>query len=286
MQAAQPPQAGPQQPVDPDEKARRGTWWSSACGGLPGRVIASAGQGHRSAACRRSITTPQARKWHQLNHKRYADKRRFGYVQAEKEQMPPGERGWTQAPRCWRAVAAAVAVAGTCPAACRCSLVRLLIKPASALLVLQSTCASSSATTATCPPASTGPQQRLLLACGLRLARKNCAGLPSFLCDGRKAEELQRAKWLDVDVNCNVGLLCLLVTCCPPVLRSHAQARQACLPGSAQVCAARDLQAAGEHAYALGTGAQQLGCMQQQQRAEGSAATLAMLWSAACVALH
>lgn len=32
----------------------------------------------------------QARKWHQLNHKRYADKRRFGYVQAEKEQMPPG----------------------------------------------------------------------------------------------------------------------------------------------------------------------------------------------------
>lgn len=36
----------------------------------------------------------QARKWHQINHKRYADKRRFGYVQAEKEQMPPGALMW------------------------------------------------------------------------------------------------------------------------------------------------------------------------------------------------
>ena len=37
------------------------------------------------------LTPLQARKWHQLNHRRYADKRKFGYVQAEKEQMPPGE---------------------------------------------------------------------------------------------------------------------------------------------------------------------------------------------------
>lgn len=44
--------------------------------------------------------TLQARKWHQLNHKRYADKRRFGYVQAEKEQMPPGERGGARAHCC------------------------------------------------------------------------------------------------------------------------------------------------------------------------------------------
>lgn len=32
---------------------------------------------------------PQARKWQQLNAKRYADKRKFGYVEAQKEDMPP-----------------------------------------------------------------------------------------------------------------------------------------------------------------------------------------------------
>lgn len=31
----------------------------------------------------------QARKWQQLNSKRYADKRKFGYVEAPKEDMPP-----------------------------------------------------------------------------------------------------------------------------------------------------------------------------------------------------
>lgn len=35
----------------------------------------------------------QARKWQQLNSKRYSDKRKFGYVQAQKEDMPPGIRG-------------------------------------------------------------------------------------------------------------------------------------------------------------------------------------------------
>ena len=31
----------------------------------------------------------QARKWHQLNSKRYGDKRKFGYSEAQKEDMPP-----------------------------------------------------------------------------------------------------------------------------------------------------------------------------------------------------
>ncbi len=31
----------------------------------------------------------QARKWQQFNAKRYADKRKFGYVEAPKEDMPP-----------------------------------------------------------------------------------------------------------------------------------------------------------------------------------------------------
>lgn len=34
-------------------------------------------------------TIPQARKWQQMNSKRYADKRKFGYVEAPKEDMPP-----------------------------------------------------------------------------------------------------------------------------------------------------------------------------------------------------
>lgn len=36
----------------------------------------------------------QARKWQQLNSKRYADKRKFGFVQAQKEDMPPGAGHW------------------------------------------------------------------------------------------------------------------------------------------------------------------------------------------------
>ena len=31
----------------------------------------------------------QARKWQQLNAKRYGEKRKFGYVEAQKEDMPP-----------------------------------------------------------------------------------------------------------------------------------------------------------------------------------------------------
>jgi hypothetical protein len=34
-------------------------------------------------------TLAQARKWAQLNSKRYGDKRKFGYVEAQKEDMPP-----------------------------------------------------------------------------------------------------------------------------------------------------------------------------------------------------
>lgn len=36
-----------------------------------------------------SCPTPQARKWQQLNSKRYADKRKYGYTEAQKEDMPP-----------------------------------------------------------------------------------------------------------------------------------------------------------------------------------------------------
>ena len=31
----------------------------------------------------------KARKWHQLNSKRYGDKRKFGFVEAQEEDMPP-----------------------------------------------------------------------------------------------------------------------------------------------------------------------------------------------------
>ena len=35
------------------------------------------------------LPVPQARKWQQLNSKRYGEKRKFGYVEAMKEEMPP-----------------------------------------------------------------------------------------------------------------------------------------------------------------------------------------------------
>ncbi len=37
----------------------------------------------------RSSLCTQARKWQQLNSKRYGDKRKFGYVEPAKEDMPP-----------------------------------------------------------------------------------------------------------------------------------------------------------------------------------------------------
>jgi hypothetical protein len=37
----------------------------------------------------RSLCILQAQKWDQLNSKRYGEKRRFGYVEAQKEEMPP-----------------------------------------------------------------------------------------------------------------------------------------------------------------------------------------------------
>jgi hypothetical protein len=36
-----------------------------------------------------SFALPQARKWQALNTKRYADKRKFGFVEAPKEALPP-----------------------------------------------------------------------------------------------------------------------------------------------------------------------------------------------------
>ena len=44
---------------------------------------------HRSRVFHLEPLFSQARKWHQLNTKRYSDKRKFGYVEAPKEDMPP-----------------------------------------------------------------------------------------------------------------------------------------------------------------------------------------------------
>lgn len=39
---------------------------------------------------RHALLAPvQARQWQQLNSKRYGEKRKFGYVEAMKEEMPP-----------------------------------------------------------------------------------------------------------------------------------------------------------------------------------------------------
>ncbi|KAL4423860.1 hypothetical protein ABPG75_001161 [Micractinium tetrahymenae] len=56
---------------------------------MQGRPPGPGAPGVPGAAPQPMSVEEKARKWHQLNHKRYADKRRFGYVQAEKEQMPP-----------------------------------------------------------------------------------------------------------------------------------------------------------------------------------------------------
>ena len=92
--------AGAPQPMDVEEKVGRGrqcrpAWARSAPAATVGRCAVISRQCRPWGAQLATPTppiTPQARKWHQLNHKRYADKRRFGYVQAEKEQMPPGAR--------------------------------------------------------------------------------------------------------------------------------------------------------------------------------------------------
>jgi hypothetical protein len=42
-----------------------------------------------SAADQEAQLVEKARKWHQLNSKRYGDKRKFGFVEAQKEDMPP-----------------------------------------------------------------------------------------------------------------------------------------------------------------------------------------------------
>ena len=38
----------------------------------------------------RMMLEEKARKWHHLNAKKYASKRKFGYAQTQKEEMPPG----------------------------------------------------------------------------------------------------------------------------------------------------------------------------------------------------
>ena len=43
----------------------------------------------RTTEAERCVFILQARKWQQLNSKRYGDKRKFGYVEPAKEDMPP-----------------------------------------------------------------------------------------------------------------------------------------------------------------------------------------------------
>ena len=38
---------------------------------------------------REEILEEKAKKWRQLNQKRYGDKQKFGYVEAQKELLPP-----------------------------------------------------------------------------------------------------------------------------------------------------------------------------------------------------
>ncbi len=50
------------------------------------------GQGSSSGSVpliRDEILDEKAKKWRQLNQKRYGEKRKFGYVEAQKELLPP-----------------------------------------------------------------------------------------------------------------------------------------------------------------------------------------------------
>jgi pre-mRNA-processing factor 8 len=51
-------------------------------------VLPQAGQPLEPAELEAQLVE-KARKWHQLNSKRYGDKRKFGFVEAQKEDMPP-----------------------------------------------------------------------------------------------------------------------------------------------------------------------------------------------------
>ncbi|KAM0831683.1 hypothetical protein ACQ4PT_065388 [Festuca glaucescens] len=54
----------------------------------PAALLPQAGQQLEPAELEAQLVE-KARKWHQLNSKRYGDKRKFGFVEAQKEDMPP-----------------------------------------------------------------------------------------------------------------------------------------------------------------------------------------------------
>lgn len=45
----------------------------------------------RTASEHQAALEDKAKKWAQLQTKRYAEKRKFGFVDAQKEEMPPGK---------------------------------------------------------------------------------------------------------------------------------------------------------------------------------------------------
>ena len=62
--------------------------------GTVGRATQGARKIWPPAAAHQRLVRPapaslQAKKWQQLNSKRYGDKRKFGFVEAPKEDMPP-----------------------------------------------------------------------------------------------------------------------------------------------------------------------------------------------------
>ena len=180
----------------------------------------------------------QARKWQQLNSKRYADKRKFGYVQAQKEDMPPG---------CWG-----------CGIACDCSCCSILSVPGRP--------ASAPAAAAAAAAAAAGAATLGIAILDNAHAALRSSPHPSGSCWGVLAPLLARPRWPPRPhspmslLACDASEPC----CCRARSQDHPRPRrhvvpqvpprQAGLPGRPQVCAPRRLQAAGEHAHALGAG--------------------------------
>lgn len=48
-------------------------------------------QGHQNQGASERMLNEKAKKWKQLQSKRFAEKKKFGFVDAQKEEMPPGK---------------------------------------------------------------------------------------------------------------------------------------------------------------------------------------------------
>ena len=55
----------------------------------PPAASATKGAAGSMPSINEEILEAKAKKWHQLNQKRYGEKRKFGYVEAQKELLPP-----------------------------------------------------------------------------------------------------------------------------------------------------------------------------------------------------